>query len=252
MQGRFIAIAVLSVLMVNCAKKSSSSDSSTASAVTITPGAPVIAVPPGTTPYVPTQTGVGYSPGNTFIWGGTGDFVFDSLAVYQQYTQRNVMSLNEITNVKINLNLANYGGSYGGQVTIRYALDGQLFEGYFTSGNDPSSTQYNVMLNGGAGNAWHGFFEDFMGAIVVVVDSFSSVNTASGSVWFKNFAIQPGFGPHPPTYCWFVSFGPYDCRAWPLGWGVNTTAGVYPDNGYTRLGTFSGVPTTSAFNGMVY
>ena len=69
----------------------------------------------------------------------------------------------------------------------------------------------------------------------------------SGSVWFKNFTLT--YAPHPPTHCWFVSLGPYDCRAWRAEHGVNTTAAVLPDSGYVKLGSFSELSLEEAFNG---
>jgi hypothetical protein len=254
MKAKIFAIVILSILMVSCAKKSS--DSSTPAAEsTVTPGAPTVAIPNNGTPYTPSQTGIGYAPGNTFIYGGTGDFVFDSLGAYQEYTQRPIPDMSWVTNIKINLNLTTFGtGTYGGTVTIRYALQGQLYEGYFTSGMSANTTPYNIWFTKSGQQVWHGFFEDYMGAIVVVVDGVDAVGAGSpstttvhGSVWFKNF--DPTYKSHPQTYCWFVTSGPYDCRSWPTSSGVNTTAAVYPNNGYIRLGTFTGVPLLQGFNG---
>ena len=101
---------------------------------------------------------------------------------------------------------------------------------------------------------WHGVFDDFyFGALVVVIDGVSDLgdgqgaqDLVSGTVWMKNFAATRA--PHPPTYCWFVSFGPFDCRPWPVGEGMNTFASKDPQGGYVKLGTFSGLSLRAAFN----
>jgi hypothetical protein len=85
-------------------------------------------------------------------------------------------------------------------------------------------------------------------------------STANGSVWYKNFTgTGPIDGPIPGTSCWFISAGPYDCRAWIDGSGVNTLGGLFPTVGasstnaspniYQKLGTFSGLDLSNAFNG---
>ncbi|MGE0529481.1 MAG: hypothetical protein AB7G93_22015 [Bdellovibrionales bacterium] len=251
MKARVWITVLTSALAVNCAKKKSASEPA--------PPPPYVDVP-ASGPYVPPTTGPGYGPGDTFQYGGTTTFTFANKAVYNKYTGRYIQDLSQLTNVRINLNLDKYGSGFGGTVTIRYLLGNQIYEGYFTSGHDTESNKYNIWFTSGGKDVWHGFFEDFMGAIVVVIDNVeglgdgSSTTTptkVSGSVWFKNFELYPGYGPHPPTYCWFVSIGPYDCRAWPSGWGVNTTAAVEPDNGYTRLGTFKDLDLDKAFNDQV-
>ncbi|MCB0411829.1 MAG: hypothetical protein KDD22_04845, partial [Bdellovibrionales bacterium] len=52
----------------------------------------------------------------------------------------------------------------------------------------------------------------------------------------------------PQTYCWFISLGPYDCRAWTDGNGVDSDKAVLPDNGYKKLGDFEGLNLKKAFN----
>jgi len=156
-------------------------------------------------------------------------------------------------NFKINVNLTPYTDSYGGTVTISYNDNGYTYQEQFTSGHSSDETKYNRFVTVGGTKVWHGFFEDYMGAIIIVIDKSVGLGdgdtsdvTASGSIWFKNFGQT--FAPHPPTWCWFVSLGPYDCRAWPEGRGVNTSESIYPDNGYQKLGTFTGLNLQSAFN----
>ncbi|MCB0379593.1 MAG: hypothetical protein KDD33_13970, partial [Bdellovibrionales bacterium] len=108
--------------------------------------------------------------------------------------------------------------------------------------------------------AYHGFFEDtqvrrlspptpylpiFGGAVILVIDKFIDLgdgagpSSASGSVWFKNYLGNYPMGPLPLTHCWFISSGPYDCRSWKNGDGVNTKKSLYPQNNYIKLGTFN-------------
>ena len=48
--------------------------------------------------------------------------------------------------------------------------------------------------------------------------------------------------------CWFISKGPFDCRSWRSGSGVNTLQAVEPHGDcYTKLGDFSGLDVLEAF-----
>lgn len=251
MNARFQILALATVIALAACSKSGGSSGDAAPTETQA-GAPVVTIPPG--PYTPPTTGVGQNPGSDFAWGGTTPFLFDGVAVYREYTQRNLNNLSELSNVRINLNLIRYGAAYGGTVTIRYNLNGLTYEGFFTSGEDNNANQYNVWFTSSGKKVWHGFFEDFMGAIVVVLDGttslgdgLSSTDKVSGSVWFKNYANTSS--KHPCTYCWFVKSGPYDCRTWlNLNGVIDPTSAVFPDNGYVRLGTFTDLEITKAFN----
>lgn len=254
MKAKMITILILSLGLVHCSKKSDPAPADASTVGVVDPNAPVVNIP-GVGPYVPPGTGPGLNPGDNFYYGGTTNFAFDSGAAYREYTQRPGVTLDQLSNIRINLNFQKFlNNSYGGTVTIRYSLNGQLYEGFFTSGHEVQSNKYNVWFNKFGQKAWHGFFEDYMGAIVVVVDGVSQLNdgvqstdTVSGSVWFKNFRADAVYRPHPQTYCWFVAGGPYDCRAWTVGHGVDTDADVYPGSGYIRLGTFTNMPATAAF-----
>jgi len=75
------------------------------------------------------------------------------------------------------------------------------------------------------------------GSLLLTVDSVSDNGQLSGSVYYYNFNST---ATHPPTYCWFVYDGPYDCR----DFGVPpTTTGKY-----IRLGTFTGLDRASALH----
>lgn len=141
------------------------------------------------------------------------------------------------------------------------------------SGGNAENHKYNLLsvdypeTVGSLG--FHGFFEDvraqrlmaplygqtiFGGALILVIDSMNDAGdgqgptSANGSVWFKNYTARYPQGPLPLTNCWFISDGPYDCRSWPSNGGVNTKLSIYPTNGYTKLGTFTGLDIQAAFN----
>ena len=207
----------------------------------------------------PTEDGPGGGPGATFKYGGTTSFVPVNNIVFSDYEGEPV---NNPRNIVVNVNLVRYGSKYyGGHVTIAYEDDiGQGYEewkAYFESGGSEQSTKYNQWIE--EETKFHGVFEDFRGAIVLVIDQFVNLgdgegieDNAGGSIWFKNFGRTPA--PHPPTYCWFVSLGPYDCRPWPSGHGMDTNMSVNPasGSGYTLLGHFSGLSLKKAFNNQLH
>jgi hypothetical protein len=239
MKTKVLTLLVLSLMAVSCANKESSNANNTSNT-------PVVVIPNG--PYVPPYQAPGY--GSNF--GATTDLTIASTSVMSDYTQRPMYAP---TNVKINLNLVKYGSTYGGNTTISYTDYGTPYTGSFTSGNSAPATQFNVWFTSGGKKVWHGFFEDYYGGLIVVIDDGivdlgdgnpPTLDKVSGSVWFKNFGYT--YAPHPPTYCWFVSLGPYDCRSWKSGKTVNSTAAVNPTDGYVKLGTFTNLDVKAAFN----
>ena len=213
------------------------------------PEAPIVEVPQG--PYVPPGTGPGEGPGDNWEFGGTAALTIVSLSRMSDYTGR---PMNNPTDIRVNVNLEKYGNGYGGHVTISYVDNGYQETGYFTSGSSDKEVKYNVWFHKSGKYAYHGFFEDFLGGIVLVIDEWIDLGDGAGpddkvggSVWFKNFGFT--YAPHPPTRCWFVSLGPYDCRAWKTDRAVDTTRAINPDSGYQKLGTFSGMSLKEAFNG---
>ena len=245
-----IGLLTTTLMIVGCG----SSGSSNPPAATT----PTTALGNTTAPYVPTTTGVGANPGSNFAYGGTANFTFANSNAYYLYTGR---YSNNLSNVVVNLNLTQQppGNYFGGTVTVQYTDNGLTHVSYFTGGNSNADSRYNVVYPFDNGrNAFHGIFEDYKGAIVVVVNPVAATSStslgdgvgtsgSSGSVYFKNFSIT--YADHPPSYCWFVSIGPYDCRAWIQDNGINTFRTLLPDNGYQQLGTFTGLNISSAFNG---
>ncbi|OFZ12050.1 MAG: hypothetical protein A2Z20_07410 [Bdellovibrionales bacterium RBG_16_40_8] len=175
-----------------------------------------------------------------------------------------------------------YDYGFGGYVSIKFSDGTSNFTDTFSSmwqggtnvvKSNTENHKYNLLssdypeLGGTVG--YHGFFEDtrvqrmvpplygqpiFGGAVILVIDSTNDLGDGSGptsgngSVWFKNYIGQYPMGPLPSTNCWFISSGPYDCRSWKSGNGVNTKKSIYPDNGYVKLGTFVGLDMKKAFN----
>ncbi len=249
-------VLLLSIVAMGCASEKKASQGSEGQDEDI----PYVDPPTGA--YVPPGDAPGEGPGKNWQSGATAELNFVSEEVLADYISGNV---NSPRNARINVNLRTFTDNrtgrvtYGGTVTISYEDDlgfgNALAEGFFTSGHSSSETRYNVWLEKDGQTAYHGFFADHLGAIVLVIERPSgpdlgdgqSVNLWSGSVWFKNFDPKATY-MHPPTRCWFVSRGPYDCRSWKSGSGVDTFRAILPDSGYRRLGTFDSLNLSRAFN----
>lgn len=243
MKTKVLTLLVISMWAISCAKKVGNSATNN---VVANNNGPVVTIPPG--PYTPPQQ----IPGTGNIYGASAPLTITSVSVMSDYTQRPMYNPQ---NIKVNLNLVKYGSTYGGDVTISYTDYNAPYNGFFTSGHGTEPTKYNKFFSKNGKWVWHGFFEDFYGGLIVVIDdgvadlgdgSDPVLDKVSGSVWFKNTAFT--YAPHPPAWCWFVSLGPYDCRSWKSGNGVNTTAAVEPNAGYVKLGTFTDLDVKAAFN----
>lgn len=252
-----LLLVLMSVVAMGCAEKKSSKGGTESAQ-----DSDLTQIPPGSDPYVPNGSGPGSGPGAGWEYGATAPFTLVSVDRLMEYTMQ---ARNNPKNVRVNINLTSKGENrYGGTVSISYTDGGEYFEGFFTSGESEGDNKYNVWFQKDGKNAYHGFFEDYYGAIVVVIDGFVSEgdgqapNSASGRIYFKNFDLAyapnplygylPGFGS-PRTFCWFISIGPYDCRAWPTDRAVDTYRAINPDNGYKLLGSFSNLDLEEAFNG---
>jgi hypothetical protein len=208
-------------------------------------------VPPANNDYL-------YSVGDTLTFKPTDFSIFNTYVA--------VRPLNNPSNYKINIQLQHVGGlRYGGKVTISYNDNGQTYSGTLESGlginqkydisshNDGEyEAHYNYWYNGPNGlPVYTGFFQDRIGAIILVIESYTVSNqgdgqaaqvAARGSVWFKNFATsmaQQGY----MRKCWFITLGPYDCRSDSI---IRKTSST-PTDGYRLLGTFTGIDTKKAF-----
>lgn len=238
MKLRSILLLIIASLSIGCAKQKDGDPDVV----------PHVKVPDG--PFLPSGSGPGSGPGDSWEFGGTAELDIHSVNRFSEYTQRPMYNPKD---VQINVNLLKYGKGYGGTISIAYTDDGVPYSGHFTSGTSKDSNKYNIWFRKNGKDVWHGFFTDFMGGLIVVIDEVVDLGdgagpeeTVGGSVWFKNFGLT--YAPHPPTYCWFVSLGPYDCRAWKSGDGVKTTKAVEPDSGYKLLGRFTDLNIKEAFN----
>jgi hypothetical protein len=262
-----IVLAALSLMGVGCAKEKSRLDSN----AVVVNGFNGPTFPPS----APPGAGAG-SAGDSWNYGSTVDFRPTSIEVMEDYVASH--PLNNPSDFKININLQDVTGGasvkkYAGHVKIRYADNGATQEGYFQSGTGTVRTswegrdtgkveaEYNQWFTFNGKEAFHAFFQDRMGAIVIVIDQTLDLgdgagsDTVAGSVWYKNFGVTNA--PASPEKCWFVRIGPMDCRTFMPGDGsstpdagsnIVTTSALFPSNGYKKLGTFTGLSRSKAFN----
>lgn len=196
---------------------------------------------------------------DTNTTGATADFHISSFAEFNSYVA--TRPLNNPTNVKISVELQHVGDlRYGGRVAISYNDNNQLFQGWLESGlgrnqsydgglnNGAYEAQYNYWFNYQGKTVYNGFFQDTIGAVVLVIDGTQNQGDGqggglvSGSLWYKNFA-QVLASQGPMRKCWFITLGPYDCRSGT----VLIKSNPYPSDGYKLLGTFSGLDMHKAF-----
>jgi hypothetical protein len=197
---------------------------------------------------------------------GTGNYTNQATFTPVSFTEFNsyvaVHALNNPSNIKVTVNLtAVESGRYGGNVKISYSDAGYNYEATFSAGsgrnvkydslndNNTLESEFNRWFAFGGKTVFSGYFQDQYGSIVLIVDN--AVNQGdgqgggyvTGSVYYKNFA-QSYATQSPYRKCWFISNGPYDCRSG----AVSNKTSLYPtDNGYRKLGTFTGLSQAAAF-----
>ena len=252
-----ISVLTLGLMGVGCSKSNSNSANNN-NGLGATVPAPVIVdpLPPG---------GGGTT---TFSSGFTGDLVTTTdkmKAYYATYGQ--VYTLNNPTNIKINVNLAQAdAGRYGGDITITF-LDNavqhtavlkagmgknQSIQGGYDNGR--LEADYNYWFTFENKLVFTGFFEDSFGAITLTLtpqpisgggnDAEPLKVKYKGEVSFKNYK---GEKTTPYRACWFIYTGGVgDCRSNVIQTKCGLTPGV--DAGYTVLGTFTNVDIKQAFN----
>ena len=192
--------------------------------------------------------------------GSTVQFYIANFNDFNSYVA--TRPLNNPTDVKITVQLQHVGDlRYGGRVAISYTDNNIRYQGWLESGVGLNSTyninsrddgkyeaQFNYWFPNQGKTVFSGFFQDTIGAVVLVIDNVQNQGDGqggglvSGSLWYKNFA-QVLAPQGPMRKCWFISLGPYDCRSGT----VISKSGLYPSDGYKLLGTFSGLNMQQAF-----
>jgi hypothetical protein len=261
MKNAWIIIATLSMFLgVACSSKKSDP----------------VAAPVDTTPVVNPVTGDapgGSGTGGT-LTGGTGGatvtFVPKDFNTYNAFYGKT--PLNSPKNITITVNLTDAGGyHYAGSVRIAHDDNGQTWDSLLEAGSGTNSTYDHGLYNGwleAAYNYWFtlagktvfsGFFQDHLGAIVLVIDKSLDQGDGqgsaymSGSVYFKNFPMvtcdaRTGECPSqgPERKCWYITSGPWNCQSPTVQ--SKTVLAPTTGEGYSLLGTFNGMSRAKAFN----
>jgi hypothetical protein len=259
-----ISAMALGLIGVGCSKTSSNSNNNTNTA---TGGTPTTGGgDPGAPLDGPTTGGNGS--------GYTVEFKPSNLEAMRQYVLPGAphVALNNPTNLRINLNLAQAAsGRYGGNITISYVDNGVTSTGVLTAGsgrnptikggydNDRLQSDYNYFFTFENQLVFTGFFEDQFGSITIALtpdEPIGGGNDAEpltvpykGSIYFKNFKNTSGqfvVKNQPYRPCWFIYTGVFDCRSTV----IQSKSGLEPGvgAGYTLLGTFTNVDIKKAFN----
>ncbi len=267
-------------LGVGCAKKSDGFSSDTTTNTNT-----------NTTPTVDTPRDTDGPRGADFAAGATATLDNVSLSRLTEYVATH--PLNNPTDLRISVKLQEVAtNQYGGTVYISYYDNGQYYTGTFSTGEgqNPSSGTvypnwkhafYNNWFTWAGKPAFHGFFADSYGAVMLVIDNVidqgdgAGASELSGSIWFKNFPNTQAY-PNPQGIpCWYITSGPYDCRTLLVSGGYKTdgkidpvsalipTQSLYytptsthpyqeaaPARGWRKLGTFTGLNKAKAFTGM--
>jgi hypothetical protein len=246
-------------LVSGCAGSSSSAGGGASSAPTVLP----TVTPSGTTPTIQSGTGVAQFAGQA---GYAVAFQPDSAQALSNYVGSGY-TLNAPANFALHVNLSNDGsGYYSGSLNITYQDNGVWRTSSQSTGTGSVQYSLNNWYNGlamEAFNQWftygnttvfHGFFQDSIGAVILVLDKTDAgtgdgltSGTYSGSVWYKTF-YNPAGASQSSSACWFITAGPFDCQTFLVNGKVQTTSAVYPSDGYQRLGTFTGLNVKAAFN----
>lgn len=183
--------------------------------------------------------------------------------------------LNNPTDIKLKIDLTDLGAPsagaatrYGGSLRISFQDSGYYISSGFTTGGSQSDARYNYWMVKDGKSLFRAFFEDqgrpmkkVSGGVVLVIDESNDLGDgatdplASGSIWYLNF--EDSYAPQTDKRCWFVSLGPYDCRAFLDGSGnINMGTRIFPEMrtlstgaqpGYKKLGTFTNLNLLKAF-----
>lgn len=291
-KGCLISLLTASLLLsVGCAKKGDGFSAETSEPTT-----------PAVTDRGPVTPDADTARGPEFTDGATAAFKIDSLAALAAYVG-NPHPVNNPQDMRISVKLAETSAGsnmYYGQVMLSYHDNGQYYTGRFRTENttNPTGSKYVSAPTFYAGyphayyNNWfawqgkaafHGFFEDSYGAVMLVIDAFvdqgdgAGASQLSGSIWFKNYAATQFQKNQHGIPCWFMTAAAYDCRTFleagaPPGgissdgnlvsnsalyptdskWWTSRSSHPYipeePARGWRRLGTFGDLNKAKAFS----
>ncbi len=268
--SKIALLVALGLMGLGCSKSKSNPNAAVASqagAGTTTPGGSDI-------PPAPIAPG---APGDSAAF--SGGFTTALIATNEKmraYTTipNSLSAVNNPTNIKIHLNLAQLGlevkggGSrYGGVVAITYLDNGKQHAGEFRAGmgtnqyikggydNDVPEANFNTWFDFENKRVFTSFFEDPYGAIVISLTPEATLGSSNdaepisvkykGEVYFRNFKTVK---TTPYRSCWFIYTGlnGHDCRSNV----IQSKSGLAPGAGagYTLLGTFTNVDIKQAFN----
>lgn len=259
-----VVVGVASLVFLGCAQNSGGDGSVSSAASLATNGTGF--------------TGVGGANPLDSQPGSTVDIILNG-STYQQKLQTltnyvETHALNAPVDFQLNVQLGNNGqGMYQGQILMayydytNYPSTGQWFVSNLGTGTGSDGNTsfpnaygkpdayYNQWFLYGGRPAFHAFFQDQIGAVILVVDNAvtlgdggNGTGTVSGEIYFKNFAVTQS-QDQPDDQCWFFPSGPFSCATFFQGNQPVTTSALYPssNDGYQLLGTFSGLNQQQAF-----
>ena len=260
---RYIWFAGMLMMSAGCGQMSSDTDAEQAAAVVCTTC--IATDPDGTIPdstASAANTGLGTDPTTTgYASGSTVQLNNTASTLVEMFYNSQPVSA---TNVRLNISTSRVGQ----EAIISFVENGSLIQSALGSEHPYTRGLYNTKYNGWytiAGNSvWKAFYQDGFGSIAIVLDGAVSqgdgqVLSLSGSIWFQNFpqTVYPE-SPYAPAQgseklCWEITLGPFDCRTYIVGNNVDPSSSLYPNNqgpnaqnGYQKLGDFTGLDRTAA------
>lgn len=198
--------------------------------------------------------------------GGTTDtgsniVTFNPVSLNEFNSYVGVRPLNDPHTFQLEVNLSEVeNGRYAGNLKLSYVDGGYKYTGVFEAGsgrnvklsgltyNNVLESEYNRWFTLNGKTVFSAVFQDSLGALVIVIDNSlnqgdgQGTGTLSGSIYYKNFP-QSHAAQSPYRKCWFLT-GLYSCRAS----AVTDKTSLNPGDGFIKLGTFSGLSKSMAFN----
>ena len=221
-------------------------------------------------------------------WGTSAPITITSESVFADFRLgRLINTMDDIEDLRVYVDLKKSSGKYyEGDIRIAYwehdATGATFRETKYRSGRG-SNAKYNVWFSKSGNDYFHGFYQETHGSLVFIINDTTSVTRDpdapqqtlySGSLWVKQFRttwnrknscnnhdnkyifennLDPTKTFIPPLAerdrnCWFITSGPFDCRTWRSGKGVDTLRAVEPDSCYSKMAEFHGLDLLKAFH----